>query len=113
VDLARKFDPAVADLYSDDAIIKNTRRYPDGRTRTMSLPAAQYKQLVRQSMPLAKERGDTSKYSDVVYREEDGKVRVNATRFSELKNYSSPVSLLIAKKDDRWLIVEEISESRP
>ena len=113
VDLERKFDPAVADLYSDDATIKNTRRFPDGTSRTMTLPTPKYKQLIKQFMPLAKERGDTNKYSDVAYKEEDGKVRVTATRYSDLKKYTSPLSLLIAKKDDQWLIVEEISESRP
>ena len=111
--LERQFDSAVADLYSDVAIIKNTRRFPDGTSRTMSLPAPKYKQLIRASMPIAKERGDTSKYSDVSYRAENGKVRVTATRYSELKKYSSPLSLLIAKTDGKWLIVEEISESRP
>ncbi len=113
VELERKFDPAVADLYADDAVIKNVRRYPDGTSRTMSLPAPTYKQLVRGAMPLAKERGDTNKYSDVGYREEGGKVRIVATRYSELKKYSSPLSMLVAKKDDKWLIVEEISESKP
>jgi len=113
VDLERKFDPAVADLYSDDATIKNTRRFPDGTSRTMSLPAPKYKELLRKSMPVAKERGDTNKYSDVAYKEEGGSVRITATRYSDLKKYSSPLSLLVAKKDDKWLIVEEISESRP
>lgn len=113
MELERKFDPAVANLYSDDATIKNMRRFPDGTSRTMTLPAPKYKQLIKQSMPLAKERGDTNKYSDVAYKEEDGKVRVTATRYSDLKKYTSPLSLLIAKKDDKWLIVEEISESRP
>lgn len=113
VDLERKFDPAVADLYSDDATIKNTRRFPDGTSRTMTMPAPKHKQLLRQYMPLAKARGDTTKYSDVAYKEEDGKVRVTATCYSDFKKYSSPLSLLVAKKDDKWLIVEEITESRP
>src|SRR5688572_9975474 len=65
VDLERKFDPAVADLYADDATIKNTPRFPDGTSRTMTMPAPKYKQLIRQSMPTAKERGDTNKYSEV------------------------------------------------
>ena len=111
-DLERKFDPAVADLYSDDATIKITRRYPDGKSRTMTIPAPAYKQLIRQLMPLAKKRGDTNKYSDVAYKAEDGKVRVTATRYSDLKKYSSPLSLLVAKKNDKWLIVEESFESR-
>lgn len=113
VKLEREFDPSVADLYTDDAVIKNTRRLPDGTSRTMSLAAPAYKKLLKQAMPQAKERNDTSKYSEVGYKEEDTKVRITATRYSELKKYSSPLSLLIAKQGDNWLIVEELSESKP
>lgn len=114
VDLERKFDPAVADLYADDAIIQNTRRYPYGIKKTRAMPGLAYKPLIRLVMPLAKTRGDTSRYSNVTFKEQDGKVHIKATRYSELKKYSSPVSLVIAtmktKTGNRWLIVKEVSE---
>ena len=59
-----RFDPAVADLYADDAVIRNKRTYPDGQVREMTLPAPKYKELIRAAMPLARERGDTSRYSN-------------------------------------------------
>lgn len=111
VALEAKFDPAVADLYADDAVIKNTRRYPDGTSRTMTLPAHAYKELIRKSMPTAKTRGDTSQYSGIKSKFEGGKVRVTATRYSDLKKQNSPLSLLIEQRAGRWLIVEELSES--
>jgi hypothetical protein len=55
--LYAKFDPGVADLYSDEAVIKNKRHMADGSVREMSLPAKTYKELVRKTMPMAKERG--------------------------------------------------------
>jgi hypothetical protein len=114
VALAAAFDPAVADLYADDANIQNTRVTPDGEKRVMTMPAPAYKALIRQAMPLAKSRGDTSKYTDIKLAKEGDKVRVTATRYSELKKYSSPVSLLVGPdKDGTWLIYEELSESRP
>ncbi|WP_113962062.1 hypothetical protein [Roseimicrobium gellanilyticum] len=114
VALQAAFDPAVADLYSDDAKIQNTRVMPSGEKRVMTLPAPAYKGIIRQVMPVAKERGDTSKYSEVKYAKEGDKVRVTATRYSELKKYSSPLSLLVGpNKDGAWLIHEELSESRP
>src|SRR5688500_4725614 len=58
-----RFDPAVADLYADDAVIRNKRTYPDGQVREMTLPAPKYRELLRAAMPLAKQRGDTSRYS--------------------------------------------------
>jgi hypothetical protein len=114
VALSAAFDEKVADLYSDSAHIQNTRRYPDGQSRSMSMPALSYKSLIRQVMPKAKAAGDLSTYSDVRYTPEDGRVRISATRYSELKKYASPFSLLVGPgPDGSWLIFEEISESRP
>ena len=114
VDSERTFDPAVADLYSDDAKIQNKRTYPDGSTRVSTMPAPKYKELIRQAMPLAKERGDTNTWSEVKYVTEGQKVRITATRFSNLKKYSSPVSLLVGPSSEgKWLIFEELSESKP
>ena len=112
--LENKFDPSVADLYSDEALIRNTRRYPDGRKRTIEIPAAQYKRLIRSAMPVARARGDRNRYSSVKYAEEGSKVRITATRYSLLKKYSSPISLLVGVNDKgEWVILEEISESIP
>lgn len=112
--LERAFDPAVADLYSDDAVIRNKRTYPTGEIRELTIPAPQYKQLARATMPLAKARGDVSTYNEVRYKVEGEGVRVRANRFSELKRYDSPLSLLVKPSTSgSWLIHEELSESRP
>jgi hypothetical protein len=112
--LEHAFDPAQADLYADDAKIQNTRAYPTGQKRTLEIPAPQYKSALRAAMPLAKERGDTSTYSDINYTLEGDRVRITCSRFSELKKYSSPLTLLVGPdKGGKWLIFEEISESQP
>ncbi len=112
--LGRAFDPTVADLYSDDATITNRRTYPTGEVREISLPAEQYKELLRTAMPLAKTRGDTNTYSDIVYTVEGSNVRVAATRFSDLKKYSSKLTLVVGPDSSgNWQILEEHSESRP
>ncbi|MCD6049824.1 MAG: hypothetical protein K0Q55_1227 [Verrucomicrobia bacterium] len=111
--LQREFDTAAIDLYADTANIKNTRRMPDGTSRDMALTGAAYKTLLRQVLPTAKARGDTSKYSEVKYQAEGTGIRITATRYSELKKYSSPFSLLIKQQDSQWLIVGEASESKP
>lgn len=114
IELEHSFDPTVADLYSDDALIRNKRTYPTGQVRELTMPAPQYKALIRQTMSLTKVRGDTSSYSDINYAREGRGIRVSASRFSNLKKYSSPISLLIAPDESgRWLIFEEISESQP
>lgn len=111
---AADFDPAVADLYCETATIRNTRTYPDGQQRVLELPAVKYKELVRAAMPAARARGDKSKYSEVAYTQEGDNVRITAMRYSELKQYSSPLSLLVGPcNDGDWAVLEELGESRP
>jgi hypothetical protein len=114
VDLEHAYDPAAADLYSDDAVIKNKRTYPTGQVRELSMPAPKYKELVRQAMPLAKARGDRSTYSDCKYQEAGERIRITCSRYSELKKYASPLTLVVgAAASGEWLIFEEHSESQP
>jgi hypothetical protein len=114
VQLSHAYDVQVADLYAETASIKNKRLYPNGQVRELSMPAAQYKELIRNAMPVAKARGDRSTYSDLKFTVEGKGVRITGTRFSELKQYSSPMSLLVEPSaSGSWLIVEELTESRP
>lgn len=115
VSLEKAFDPAVADLYADTATVRNLRRYPTGQVREMKLEGARYKALLVASLPMAKERGDLSAYTDVAYEVlATGEVAITATRYSELKQYSSPLALRIAPQADGvWRIVEETGESQP
>ena len=114
VALEAAFDPAVADLYSDDAAIRNRRTYPTGEVREATVPATQYKALVRQAIPLAKAKNDTSRYSACTYAAEGARVRIVCSRFSVLKDYTAPISLLVGPgPGGGWLIFEELSESRP
>ncbi len=112
--LEARFDPGVADLYADDAIIRNKRFYPDGAVRETTIPAPQYKQLIRDSMPLAQSRNDYSTYAKATFKIEGMGVRIRAMRFSVMKQYTSPISLRVAPDaSGHWLIREELSESRP
>jgi hypothetical protein len=112
--LERSFDARVADLYCDTALIRNTRTYPDGNKRTLEFPAPKYKELIRTSMPLAKAAGDYGTYSDVTYTVEGANVRILSTRYSNLKKYTSPLSILVGScNGGEWAILEEISESQP
>ncbi len=114
VALEHAFDPAAADLYADTAVIKNKRTYPTGEVRELSIPAPQYKDLIRQAMPLAKARGDRNTYSNCKYEKAAERVRITCSRHSELKQYTSPIALLVGPgSTGDWLIFEEVSESRP
>ena len=58
VALERSFDAEIGNLYADAAIVRNTRRYPDGRNRTIEIPGSQRRKMLVAAMPLAKARGD-------------------------------------------------------
>lgn len=114
VALGKSFDLKSVDLYASSALIKNTRRYPDGTTKELTFPPDQYKSIARMALPLAKARGDMNEYSELKYTLEGDKVRIKASRFSLLKKYFSPFELLVGPdKNGTWLIWEEISESQP
>jgi hypothetical protein len=114
VRLGEAFDLALVDLYADTAKISNRRVFPDGTSREMAMPAASYKPLLRRVMPVAKEQNDISRYSDVRYTVEGGNVRISATRYSVMKDYSAPHSLLVGPDaDGTWRVLEESGESRP
>ena len=114
VERVNSFDPAVADLYAEDARIENTRKYPDGTKKTAIVPAPQYKSMLRSAMPTAKHRRDTSDFLAVEYKATGDKIRITATRLSSATGEATPLSLVVgAGSDGKWMILEEQSESRP
>jgi hypothetical protein len=114
VEISHAFDPAVADFYADEARIVSVRKYPHGAERTLQMPGVDYKALLRSAMPLAKAQGDTNSYTDISYQRQGARVWIRATRYSALKQYSSPYSLLVGPDaSGTWLIYEEHSVTRP
>jgi hypothetical protein len=111
--LENAYDPAVADLYADEAFIKTRRSMPMGDPQNIVVPAARYKSLLRQGMPTARARGDHNTYSKVTYRQEGEFVRIDAVRLSGPGKKMSPISLLVGPSPaGKWLIYEQLSESR-
>lgn len=114
VKLERAFDPAVADLYSDRAVCTNTRRYPDGTSKLMTMSGSDIKKLIVQVAPISKQKGDANTYSNVdITPMAGGRYKISATRFSLMKKYSSPMTWIVGQEFGKWVILEEHSESRP
>jgi ketosteroid isomerase-like protein len=108
-----QFDASLTELYADDALIRS-RRVTGSTTREMSFRGDQWKQMIKLAMPVAKMRGDTNSYSNVSARQSGGDVIVTAQRYSELKRYTSPLTLVLRKsREGAWRIVEERSETQP
>ena len=111
--LENAYDPALSDLYADDALIKQRRSMPMGEPRDVMIPASKYKTLLRQNIEMAKAGGDRSTYSDVTYTREGEFIRIDALRHSEMNKRTTPFSIVIGRSPSgNWLIYEEVSESR-
>ncbi len=113
VELDHNFDTAQGELYSPEAVIKNTRLYPGGQNQTLSFSGAEYKRMLRASLPLAKAKNDVNQYSGITFTKEGNGVRIKCTRISPVKQYSSPFEILVAPAGSVWQIVAETSQSKP
>jgi hypothetical protein len=111
---ADRFDPGLADLYADDAAVRSKRIMPDGKSQTLTVSGAEWKALIRQAMPIAKQRGDHNTFRNVSAKPVGKDVMVTAERYSHLKNYTSPFALLVRRDaSGAWKITAEITETRP
>lgn len=113
-ELERDFDPALLDLYADNAVIKTTRKYPTGEVKNLDLTLEAYRKLAVVALPLAKARLDTNTYSNLKVADDgSGRARVSGTRTSSLKKYSAPFYVVLKPAGESWRIVEEWAESQP
>ena len=115
VALGERYDPRLADLYTDDARIRSTRRYPNGAARTLEMTGTQWKALVIAALPAAKSQGDRSKYQNVRFEPDGHLIRVRADRYSTRKCYwDRGYYLLLARQPNGTIkIVEEHAETQP
>ncbi|HVR07938.1 MAG TPA: hypothetical protein VMW75_07795 [Thermoanaerobaculia bacterium] len=115
IDLEHAFDPALVDLYSDEAHIQSRVIVPGRPPTVRTWSGAQYKELLRRALAKAKEkRQDLNFYSAVNYLRDGSRVRIKAMRYAELQKAVSPVELLVGPDAaGSWRIFEELSESHP
>lgn len=114
VALEHAFDPAVVDQYADDASIHTLRRTGEGTEQSMKLDGRKWKELLRSTLDLARQRGDRSEYSDVAVTVSDGgdRATIRATRYSAIKCFTDRAYYMVVERRDAGLrIVEEYSES--
>jgi hypothetical protein len=115
VDLEHAFDPALVDLYADEAHIRRQVIVPGRPPRVDTWSGNQYKELLRNGLAKAKKTGkDLNYYSAVTYLSEGGRVRIKAQRYAKLENVVTPVELLVGPDSaGSWRIFEELSEDHP
>jgi hypothetical protein len=112
--LEASYSEKMVELYDDTASIRNVRTYANGVQHQIDLPGATYKQLIQKVLPLARQRGESSRYKEIQYETVSGeRVRVTAIRRALPKGYDSPIAWVVGPNaQGRWVIWEEVSESR-
>ena len=115
IQLGESFDPDVANLYSDDALIHAYRVYPHGLERNMELTGAQWKELMSRVMPIAKAQNDKSTFSNIAVTEIEGGYKIKADRYSVRKCYTDTGYYMIVKPTENGSlkIFEEYMETKP
>ena len=108
--LSENFDTAVADLYRDDARIIAFRKDRFGGERRLQLSGSRV-QIAgpKDHAACAAWRDDRSRFSEITYTAEGAMIRIRAQRYSLLKGYASPYSMLVGSDaQGQWRIHEEV-----
>jgi len=114
VDLEHAYDPAQADLFASSAVIKDTRVYQDGPTKTYNWTGDNYRAIIKAQLPVQKVRGEQYNYSQVSYMREGNNVRIKCTRSMPQRKFSAPFELLLAPSAKQgYKIIEETFQSQP
>lgn len=113
VALHKDFDPKLTDLYSPTAVISHRRADNKGAIKELEVAGRDWRKQLRDALPVAQERKDNSTFSEVRYTQEEYRVRISGTRFTEWKKFASPFSMLVGPNSDgRWFIYEERTETK-
>jgi len=115
IDLEHAFDPALVDLYADEAHVESRLIVPGQRPIVRKWTGTQYKDLLRRALEKAKAtRQDLNYYTAANYLREGSRVRIKAMRYAEMQKIVSPIELLVGPdRSGSWRIYEELGESHP
>lgn len=108
VERSNAYDPTVAELFDDSARIITLR---DGSDR-LELSGEQWKELVADIMPVAKQRGDTNRFDDVKAVPHGEGFRITASRTPRVKCVTDDAYHMdVVPAKDSWRIVEMYTET--
>lgn len=113
--LSNEFDTGVIALYADDAKISTERKYPSGKIRKTSVSGKQWTLMVGKMLSESKKRGDINSYSNTEITIDENTARIDANRYSQLKNYTDNEYYMVLKESSSGalIIVEEHFQTQP
>lgn len=114
VNAANNYNPAVAYFYSPSAKIIRQVVKPDGKTVDVLTDTETYVKQMKIGQAGAKLRSYKNNYTNIVVTQiSPGKVKVSSVRHPSVDNDSLKAYMIFQKKSDgRWVIVEEMMQTR-
>jgi hypothetical protein len=113
VNLERAYDPRLADLYADEAVIKANQSGPNGESQWVTAQGWQYKKMIRDAMPRFRAQGFKASYSGARYELSGKNVRVSVMQYVDKSRSSNPVQWTIGPgRTSQWLILEQVIVQR-
>jgi hypothetical protein len=113
VSLERAYDPRLADLYADEAVIKANQAGPNGESQWVTAQGWQYKKMVRDAMPRFRAQGFKASYSGARYEMSGKNVRVSVMQYVDKSRSSYPIQWTIGPgRTSQWLILEQVIMQR-
>lgn len=111
--LESNFDTAISNLYADEAKITAIRKFPDGVEQKMTVPGIQWKQIVVDSMEIAKKRDDRSEFSNIAVHLNAEGAKITASRYAISKCFTDHNYYMVVQSTDsgQLQIIEEFIES--
>lgn len=99
--------PSLADLYSDQAIIRIKHGMVSGGKLT-TVRGDEYKTLLRQTLSSRTREVDASYFKDVTLEKFNNRVLIHAQRFSKNRCYwDNDYAVVITRERTGWVVIEE------
>jgi len=111
--LGQAYDASVSELYSDKAVLRALRKMPDGKNRILQMDGSKWKSAIKDTMEIAKQRGDQSEFSNISVSVDGNKAKISASRYSTIKCFTdNKYYMQVEEQSDGTLqIIEESMES--
>jgi len=111
--LGNTYDEAIGELYANDARITLIREGETAPDQVVTISGVEYKALLPELMPAAREAGAQNSFSALRFSEDDdGLVRIDAQRHAMPQDFTAPHTLRVGPSPQgRWLIREEVAVS--
>ena len=107
--LWKQYEPAVADLYADDAIIRQRHIQKNGDIKENDIFVTKYKETIAKLMPENKKQGGNVYHEGIKVVREGDAYRITATVYSDRQKTKRPFSMLVLQDAaGKWQIKEEI-----